>query len=72
MGPDLDLAGHVNNTSYVEWAVEAVPDEIWDIQERSTSWRDCMRMGEVAGCVMKDKDIYGKRYKSFLQEMEKK
>jgi acyl-ACP thioesterase len=30
---DLDLAGHVNNTSYVEWAVEAVPDEIWDIQE---------------------------------------
>jgi 2,4-dienoyl-CoA reductase (NADPH2) len=33
---------------------------------------EMMRMGEVAGCVMKDKDIYGKRYKSFLQEMEKK
>jgi acyl-ACP thioesterase len=26
---DLDLADHVNNTSYVEWAIEAVPDEIW-------------------------------------------
>jgi medium-chain acyl-[acyl-carrier-protein] hydrolase len=26
---DLDLAGHVNNTSYVEWAVEAVPDGVW-------------------------------------------
>jgi medium-chain acyl-[acyl-carrier-protein] hydrolase len=26
---DLDLAEHVNNTSYVEWAVEAVPDEVW-------------------------------------------
>jgi medium-chain acyl-[acyl-carrier-protein] hydrolase len=26
---DLDLAGHVNNTSYVEWAVEAVPDRVW-------------------------------------------
>jgi medium-chain acyl-[acyl-carrier-protein] hydrolase len=26
---DLDLADHVNNTSYVEWAVEAVPDEVW-------------------------------------------
>jgi acyl-ACP thioesterase len=26
---DLDLAGHVNNTSYVEWAIEAVPDEVW-------------------------------------------
>ncbi len=30
---DLDLAGHVNNTSYVEWAVEAVPDEIHDNNE---------------------------------------
>ena len=27
---DLDLADHVNNTSYIEWAVEAVPDEVWD------------------------------------------
>ena len=26
---DLDSADHVNNTSYVEWAVEAVPDEVW-------------------------------------------
>ena len=26
---DLDLANHVNNTSYVEWAIEAVPDELW-------------------------------------------
>jgi len=26
---DLDLADHVNNTSYVEWAVEAVRDEVW-------------------------------------------
>jgi acyl-ACP thioesterase len=26
---DLDLAEHVNNTSYVEWVIEAVPDDIW-------------------------------------------
>jgi len=26
---DLDLVDHVNNTSYVEWAIEAVPDEVW-------------------------------------------
>jgi acyl-ACP thioesterase len=26
---DLDLADHVNNTSYVEWAIEAVPDDVW-------------------------------------------
>ncbi len=27
---DLDLAGHVNNTSYVEWAVEAIDDAVWE------------------------------------------
>lgn len=26
---DLDLADHVNNTSYVGWAIEAVPDDVW-------------------------------------------
>ena len=30
---DLDLAEHVNNTSYVEWAVEAVPDEAWSTHD---------------------------------------
>jgi len=30
---DLDRADHVNNTSYVEWAMEAVPDEVWANQE---------------------------------------
>jgi acyl-ACP thioesterase len=30
---DLDLAGHVNNTSYVEWALEAVPDALWACHE---------------------------------------
>lgn len=26
---DLDLAGHVNNTTYVEWVIDAVPDVVW-------------------------------------------
>ena len=30
---DLDAAEHVNNTSYVEWAIEAVPDEVWSTAE---------------------------------------
>ena len=30
---DLDLADHVNNTSYIEWAIEAVPDEVWGSSE---------------------------------------
>jgi acyl-ACP thioesterase len=30
---DLDLVGHVNNTSYVGWAVEAVPDEVWETHD---------------------------------------
>ena len=27
---DLDALGHVNNTRYVEWALDAVPDEVLD------------------------------------------
>jgi medium-chain acyl-[acyl-carrier-protein] hydrolase len=27
---DLDTVGHVNNTRYVEWALETVPDEVQD------------------------------------------
>jgi len=30
---DLDSAEHVNNTSYVEWVIEAVPDEVWSTAE---------------------------------------
>jgi acyl-ACP thioesterase len=30
---DLDLADHVNNTSYVEWAIEAVPNEVWEVAD---------------------------------------
>ena len=30
---DLDVAEHVNNTSYVEWAIEAVPEETWSSAE---------------------------------------
>jgi medium-chain acyl-[acyl-carrier-protein] hydrolase len=30
---DLDMSDHVNNTSYVEWAMEAVPVEVWASQE---------------------------------------
>lgn len=26
---DVDLNRHVNNVSYVEWAVETVPDDVW-------------------------------------------
>jgi len=29
---------------------------------------EMMRMGGIAGCVMKDKEIYGKRYKTLLRE----
>jgi acyl-ACP thioesterase len=30
---DLDVARHVNNTRYVEWALEAVPDEVYETHE---------------------------------------
>jgi medium-chain acyl-[acyl-carrier-protein] hydrolase len=27
---DLDVVNHVNNTCYVGWAVESVPDAVWE------------------------------------------
>jgi 2,4-dienoyl-CoA reductase (NADPH2) len=33
---------------------------------------EMMRIGGIAGCVMKDKEIYGERYKSLLRERTKK
>ena len=27
---DLDVVNHVNNTRYVGWAVESVPDTVWE------------------------------------------
>jgi len=30
---DLDVARHVNNTRYVEWALETVPDEVYETCE---------------------------------------
>jgi medium-chain acyl-[acyl-carrier-protein] hydrolase len=30
---DLDLNQHVNNVRYVEWAVETVPDEVWQTHQ---------------------------------------
>lgn len=32
---DLDVARHVNNTRYVEWALEAVPDDVAETEEPS-------------------------------------
>jgi acyl-ACP thioesterase len=44
---DVDLAGHANNTSFVEWVVEAVPDEVWtscDLSELSIQFlAECHR-----------------------------
>jgi acyl-ACP thioesterase len=30
---DVDLSGHANNTAFVEWVMESVPDEIWGVRE---------------------------------------
>jgi acyl-ACP thioesterase len=47
---DVDLAGHANNTSFVEWAVEAVPDEVWssfDLAELSIQFLAECRRGQT-------------------------
>jgi medium-chain acyl-[acyl-carrier-protein] hydrolase len=47
---DVDLAGHANNTSFVEWIVEAVPDEVWtscDLSELSIQFIAECRRGQT-------------------------
>jgi medium-chain acyl-[acyl-carrier-protein] hydrolase len=47
---DLDLNQHVNNVRYVEWAVETVPDEIWQayqLTEIEVSFRMESLYGDV-------------------------
>ncbi len=49
-GSDIDLNQHVNNVSYVEWAVETVPQEIWQthqITEIEVSFREETMYGDV-------------------------
>lgn len=46
---DLDLAGHVNNTSYVEWVLESVPDEVvghCELRELDIAYTAECRRGE--------------------------
>jgi len=47
---DVDLAGHANNTSFVEWVVEAVPDEVWsncDLSDLSIQFLAECRRGQT-------------------------
>jgi acyl-ACP thioesterase len=47
---DVDLAGHANNTSFVEWVMEAVPDEIWsghDLAELDIRFLAECHQGEI-------------------------
>jgi len=47
---DVDLAGHANNTSFVEWVVEAVPDEVWrgcDLQQLEIQFVAECRRGQT-------------------------
>ena len=50
---DLDLNQHVNNVSYVEWAVESVPETMWrthHIVEIEVSFRAETFYGETVVC----------------------
>jgi len=51
---DVDLAGHANNTSFIEWVVEAVPDEVWragDLHKLEIQFlAECHRGQTVLSC----------------------
>lgn len=42
---DLDVVGHVNNTRYVEWLWESLPDEVWS--GRRLTWLEIVFLGEA-------------------------
>jgi acyl-ACP thioesterase len=55
---DLDLVGHVNNTRYVEWALETVPAELLD--SRSPSGFDVVfrrEAGRGASIVSRSREL---------------
>jgi len=59
---DLDLADHVNNTSYVEWAIEAVPDRIWDrceLAELDISFLSECHQGQAVVSSSRTDDVEG-------------
>jgi medium-chain acyl-[acyl-carrier-protein] hydrolase len=46
---DLDINNHVNNVSYIEWAVETIPKEIWQrkrVHRLEISYRAESRYGD--------------------------
>jgi medium-chain acyl-[acyl-carrier-protein] hydrolase len=47
---DVDLNGHVNNTHYVEWLAEGMPEEIWgerEIREVHVEFKKAARYGDT-------------------------
>ena len=71
---DLDRAGHVNNTSYVEWVVEAVPDAVWDemeLEELDIAYLSECRRGSVvaSNCEVGDGE-HGCRVRHELARVE--
>jgi medium-chain acyl-[acyl-carrier-protein] hydrolase len=65
---DVDLAGHANNTSFVEWVVEAVPDEVWkahDLAELSIQFLAECRRGQTVvsrSQLIRDADTHEVRH----------
>ncbi|XPV75482.1 MAG: acyl-[acyl-carrier-protein] thioesterase [Desulfovibrio sp.] len=46
---DVDMNGHINNARYMEWALEAVPDEIY------TNWRlHTLDISFISECMRSD------------------
>lgn len=47
---DLDSAGHVNNTSFVEWVVESASDDVWathELEELEIGYRSECHLGQT-------------------------
>jgi acyl-ACP thioesterase len=71
---DVDLARHANNTSFVEWAFEAVPDGVWkgcDLRELSIQFLAECRRGQIVvsrGQLLGDDDAPEVRHQLVRKE----
>lgn len=59
---DLDINRHVNNVKYVEWATEALPDDV-EISELDIEFRSECRIGDVVQSECLPMDSNGHKHR---------
>lgn len=70
---DLDMYRHVNNVVYVEWAVETIPDEVWDrwmLRDHEINFRSEVSLGETV--ISEAEEVSDGDNRVFIHRISKK